>query len=66
MKDEMAKCSVCGGSFERDVERHLGKLVSCPAHSFGEVEADVVHESCSQEDCQCGCFACGAIYKKER
>lgn len=31
-----ATCSVCGELFDQD-ER---KLVSCPAHSFGEVEDD--------------------------
>lgn len=35
---EIAKCSVCHKPFEREVNREEGKLISCPAHSFGEVE----------------------------
>lgn len=35
---ETAKCSVDGLPFQRDKNRPGGKLVSCPAHSFGETE----------------------------
>ena len=38
MKEEIGKCKVCGERFERDPDRPEGKLVSCPKHSFGEVE----------------------------
>ncbi len=36
--NEITKCSVCKKSFERDMERPEGKLISCPQCSFGEVE----------------------------
>lgn len=37
-EEETAKCSVCKRLFQREVNNPEGKLVSCPAHSFGEVE----------------------------
>ena len=37
-EEETAKCSICGCVLERETNRPEGKLISCPAHSFGEVE----------------------------
>lgn len=37
---ELSKCSICGEVFERDVNRVGGRLISCPAHSFGEVRPE--------------------------
>lgn len=40
---QIAGCKVCGLKFERDENRSQGRLVSCPAHSFGEIELEDYH-----------------------
>lgn len=37
---EIAECSICHQEFERDINRIGGRLISCPAHSFGEVRPE--------------------------
>jgi len=37
---ETAECSICHEPFEREVNNPEGRLISCPAHSFGEVRAE--------------------------
>ena len=37
---ERVMCSVCHQWFTRDINREGGRLVSCPEHSFGEVEQE--------------------------
>lgn len=50
---ERAKCSVCHEWFNRETDRPEGKLVSCPAHSFGEVEESCPF--CGSTSPFCGC-----------
>ena len=38
--EEIAQCSICGVNFERETDRPQGRLISCPAHSFGEVREE--------------------------
>ena len=40
MHTEIAVCSICKEEFERETDRPEGRLISCPAHSFGEVREE--------------------------
>ena len=40
VEEETVRCSICHEWFKRDINRKGGRLISCPAHSFGEVREE--------------------------